>query len=119
MNITSITLIPKVSDASDIHQFRPIACCNVLHKLISRIITRRLQLVIPDVIDKAQAGFIPNRQLINNVLLTSKIIKGYERKHISVRCMIKLDSKKAYDSVEWSFLQDILIELGFPMMFVG
>lgn len=51
-------------------------------------------------------------------MLATELIKGYNRTHISPRCMIKVDLKKAYDSIEWSYLKDVMKELGFPETFV-
>ncbi|XP_019241615.1 PREDICTED: uncharacterized protein LOC109221601 [Nicotiana attenuata] len=74
--------------------------------------------VIASVICEAQAGFIPGRRIADNIILAHELVKAYTRKNISDRCMIKIDLQKAYDSVEWSFLEQVLIELGFPMRFV-
>lgn len=72
LNCTSVTLIPKIASLSSVSQFRPIVCCNTLYKLVSKILMLRLQKEIGLVIDQAQAGFIPNKQLIENVLLATE-----------------------------------------------
>lgn len=51
--------------------------------------------------------------------MATELIKGYNRKSISPRCLMKVDLKKAYDSIEWSFLETVLHELGFPNLFVS
>lgn len=119
INITSITLLPKVANASDVKQFRPISYYLVLYKLISRVMAVRMLLVMPRIIHLAQAGFIPGSQLVDNILLASELMKGYGWKSISPRCMIKIDFIKAYDSVEWPFLRCMLNELTFPEVFVS
>ncbi|XP_048502873.1 uncharacterized protein LOC125498665 [Beta vulgaris subsp. vulgaris] len=63
------------------------------------------------------AGFIPGRTIADNILLATELIKGYSRAHASPRCVIKVDIKKAYDSVEWSFLERVLVEMSFPNVF--
>ena len=117
-NCTSITLVPKVPNPSKVKDFRPIACCTVIYKLVAKILTTRMQSVIGDVVNEAQSGFIPGRQISDNILLATELIKGYTRTHISPRCLIKVDLKKAYDSIEWSYLKSVMVELGFPVCFV-
>ncbi|XP_021849287.2 uncharacterized protein [Spinacia oleracea] len=82
------------------------------------ILTTRMQSVIGKVVHCAQAGFIPGRNISDNILLASELIKCYTRKNISPRCMIKVDLRKAYDSLEWPFLTSMLAELGFPNVFI-
>lgn len=83
LNVTVVSLIPKVVNASHVAQFHPISCCNVLYKVVSKVLTITLQKVVANVIDQAQSGFIPGRKILDNVLLGSEIIKGYGRKNLS------------------------------------
>lgn len=106
--------MPKKADARYAKDYRPIACCTTLYKIISKVITHRLHQVIGEVINQAQSGFIPGRHIADNIILATELIRGYGRSHISPRCVIKVDIRKAYDSVEWSFLEGMLWELGFP-----
>lgn len=96
---------------------RPISCCSVIYKHISKVIAGRLKRVAGSVVSLSQAGFISGRQLGDNVLLATKIIRGYVRKNLSPKCMIKIDMRKAYDSIAWPFLKSILQEFGFPHKF--
>lgn len=68
-------------------------------------------------IDGAQAGFIPGRKGADNIILAHELIKDYSRKHISPRYMIKVDLQKAYDSVEWSYMIQVMEGLAFPHKF--
>ncbi|XP_056687909.1 uncharacterized protein [Spinacia oleracea] len=77
-----------------------------------------MQSVIGEVVNNAQAGFIPGRNIADNILLATELVKCYSKKHISPRCMIKVDLKKAYDSLEWPFLKSMMQELGFPDLFI-
>lgn len=47
-------------------------------------------------------------------MLAHELIQGYKRKSISPRCIIKIDLQKAYDSLEWGYLKQVMIEIGFP-----
>ena len=118
-NCTAVSLIPKANNANTVGDYRLITCCTVIYKIIYKIISGvlagRLQLVIGKVIDPAQSGFIPGRQMTENILLATELIKGYSRKHNSPRCMIKMDLRKAYDSISWVFLFSVMEEMGFPL----
>nr|XP_033517244.1 uncharacterized protein LOC104116348 [Nicotiana tomentosiformis] len=101
-----------------IKDFRPIACCTVLYKLISKVIAGRLQKIMSHIISEAQARFIPGRKIADNIILAHELVKAYNRKHISPRCMLKVDMMKAYDSVEWVYLEHLMEYLGFPTKFL-
>lgn len=75
-NCTSITLIPKVPNPQSVKDFRPISCCTVLYKIVSKILTRRLGQVIGEVVNEAQAGFIPGKHIGDNILLATELMKG-------------------------------------------
>lgn len=91
----------------------------MLYKRISNVITKGLQSVGNSLIDNGQAAFVPRRIIIDNVLLNHELVKGYDRNGISPRCMLKIDMQKVYDSVEWSFLEQMLVPLDFPICFVN
>lgn len=118
INHAVIALIPKSSHSTMVGDFRPISCCNVLYKLISKIIAERLKPLLNSIVDKAQSAFLPGRQMVDNIHLMQQLIRGYNRKRISPRCIIKIDLEKAYDSISWEFLHSVLLGLRFPLMFV-
>ena len=74
LNCTVITLIPKIHNATRVKDFRHIACCTMLYKIISKILTNRLQRVIGEVVNEAQSGFIPGRHIADNILLVTELI---------------------------------------------
>lgn len=82
INCISVTLVPKVISPSSVREYRPIACCTVVYKIISKILTARLQQVIGQVVNVAQSGFIPQRHIADNILLATELIKGYNQKHL-------------------------------------
>ncbi|KAL0285169.1 UNVERIFIED_CONTAM: hypothetical protein Scaly_2826300, partial [Sesamum calycinum] len=96
----------------------PIACCNVLYKSITKIIVKRLQQVLPLMIDYSQNAFVPGRSITDNILLAQELMVGYNHKRLPSRCMIKVDIQKAYDSVEWDFLLEVLKLFNFPHQFI-
>lgn len=73
--------------------------------------------MINTVIYRNQSIYSPGG-IIHDSIMTRELIKGYNRRHISLRCMIQMDMQKTYDSVEWDALKNILKELGFPLLFI-
>ena len=73
--------------------------------------------IIHTIICDSQAGFILGRKISENILLAHELVNSYTRKNISPRSMLKIDLQKVYDSVEWPFLEQVMVGLGFPDMF--
>lgn len=113
VNSTIVALVPKVPNPSKIGDFRPISCCNIVYKCISRILARRLQAVLPMLIDPVQSGFVKGRRIADNIFLTQELMKGYHKSSPSPRCVMKVDIMKAYDNAIWDFLWDVLFSMNF------
>ncbi|GJU44801.1 RNA-directed DNA polymerase, eukaryota, reverse transcriptase zinc-binding domain protein [Tanacetum coccineum] len=99
LNASIISLIPKVINPKNVVDYRPISCCNVVYKTISKIITNRIKGVLNDLVGENQSAFIPKRQITDNILLTQEFMRGYGwsiNKGAS-RCTFKIDIQKAYD----------------------
>jgi hypothetical protein len=115
LNSTYIALIPKIKSPTSVTEYRPISLCNVLYKLIAKVLANRLKKVLPFIISPTQSAFIPGR------LITDNIIVAFEAMHTMDSRMkgregfmsLKLDMSKAYDRVEWNFLEAVMRRLGF------
>lgn len=118
-NATSLVLIPKIQNASRVTDFRPISCLNTIYKVISKLLATRLKSILHLVINHSQSAFLSGRQLSENVLLASEIVQGYNRKNIEPRGMLKVDLRKAFDSIRWDFVLSTLRGLNIPEKFVG
>lgn len=98
-NSTAISLVPKVEAPSTIKDYRPISCCNVPYKCITKILVNRMQPFLPSLINPCQSAFVKGRSIVDNVLLMQELVKDYHKDQGPARCAMKLDLMKAYDSV--------------------
>ncbi|CAL1372090.1 unnamed protein product [Linum trigynum] len=119
VNCTILALIPKVPNANTMKNFRPISCCNLVYKCISKIIANRLKKVLPKIISPNQSAFIKGRLITDNIIMANELVKWYRRKNISPRCALKIDIMKAFDSVDWDYLYCVLLAMGIPDKFVN
>jgi hypothetical protein len=115
MNDTSITLIPKVKHPQKISQYRPISLCSVLYKIGAKCIANRFRGFLGDIIGEEQSSFIPGHLITDNVLIAYESVHVMRRrkKGRNFSCAVKLDMMKAYDRVEWHYLEAIMSKLGF------
>lgn len=119
INRTTITLIPKVTNADIIQNYRPIGLCNTNSKIISKIITNRLKPLLGNLIRPHQAAFLPKRRAADNIIITQEILRFIQKyKGLKHFMIIKLDMEKAFDRIEWSFIKTILHNFQFPTKFI-
>ncbi|XP_024014231.1 uncharacterized protein LOC112088180 [Eutrema salsugineum] len=118
LNATILALIPKKEAALEMRDYRPISYCNVLYKVISKIVANCLKIVLPKFISQNQSAYVKNRLLMENVLLAAELVKHYHKTSLSSRYAMKIDISKAFDSVQWPFLINVLTALDFPEKFI-
>ena len=101
---TILALIPKKEEAKAMKDYRAISCCNVIYKVISKILANRLEEIMPRFISANQSAFIKDGLLIGNLFLATELVKDYHKTEISPRSAMKIDITKAFDYVQWPFL---------------
>ncbi|KAL2894450.1 hypothetical protein RDABS01_010359 [Bienertia sinuspersici] len=94
INCTKLTLIPKVQFPQSVSEFRPIACCNTIYKVITKLICSRLKPLLPHIISSNHVGFIQGRQIFHNISIVQDLVGVYNRKATPPCCMLKLDIRK-------------------------
>uniref|UniRef100_A0A8R7ULM8 Reverse transcriptase domain-containing protein n=1 Tax=Triticum urartu TaxID=4572 RepID=A0A8R7ULM8_TRIUA len=98
----------------------PISLCNVVYKLISKVLANRLKQILPHVISPNQSAFIPGRLITDNILLAYECTHYmHRRKGKEGYAVVKLDMSKAYDRVEWHFLEKMMRKLGFNELWIS
>ena len=113
-NDAILVLLVKVAKPEKITQYRPISLCNVLFKVITKMMVIRMKQVISKLIGPAQARFIPGRLSIDNIVVVQEAVHSMRRKKGSKGWMLlKLDLEKVYDWIRWDFLEETLEAAGF------
>nr|GEZ60655.1 hypothetical protein [Tanacetum cinerariifolium] len=90
LNHTIIALIPKVKSPSRVNGYRPISCCNVLFKCISKIFSNCIKHSLKDLISPNQSAFVPGRSISDNILLTQELMHSYHLDRGTPRCAFKI-----------------------------
>ncbi|GJU64428.1 RNA-directed DNA polymerase, eukaryota, partial [Tanacetum coccineum] len=111
-NSSFIALIPKIPDANIVKDFRPISLIGSLYKIIAKILANRLVGVLGDIVNEVQSAFIAERQILDGPFILNEILQWSKTKK-KQSLIFKVDFEKAYDSVRWDFLDDILKKFGF------
>jgi hypothetical protein len=112
LNFGTIILLPKKENAIQIQQYRPICLLNVSFKFFTKVGTNRVTEVAHKVVRPTQTAFMPGRHILEGVVVLHETIHELQRKKMN-GVLLKLDFEKAYDKVNWDFLQQALRMKGF------
>jgi len=116
-NSNNIVLIPKTNNAGTINDYRPIAIANFKFKIISKILADRLAKIMPAITSVQQRGFIKGRSIKDCICLTSEAINLLHKKSYGGNLALKVDIAKAFDTLDWNFLLQVLRKFGFSDTF--
>lgn len=111
-NNSFIVLNPKKDNPQKVSDFRPISLIGCMYKVLSKVLANRLRKVIASLISETQSAFIRGRQILDGILVANEVVDDAKRgKKEAV--FFKVDFEKAYDSVNWEFLEFMMNKMGF------
>ncbi|GJW37117.1 RNA-directed DNA polymerase, eukaryota [Tanacetum coccineum] len=111
-NSSFVALIPKTHDPKFVSDYRPISLIGSLYKVITKILANRLSFVISDLISDVQTAFLPNRQILDGPFIINELLSWCKSKKQQAM-VFKVDFAKAYDSIRWDYLDEVLRAFGF------
>jgi hypothetical protein len=112
LNIANIALITKKRDAQSMGDYRPISIMHNMAKLLGKILANRLAPHLDQIVSSSQSAFIKNHTIYDNFQYIQGVIKHFHNSK-TLMLFIKLDIAKAFDSVHWEYLLELMERLGF------
>lgn len=112
LNTSFISLIPKQESAQTEDKYRPIALCNVVYKIISKVVANRFKPLLPYLVSEEHVGYVEGRQILNNIIQAHEVVHMLTSKR-QAGMIMQLDIAKAYDKVNWIYIKKVLSAFGF------
>ena len=115
LNRTLITLIPKCNVLKSLSNYHLISLCNTMYKIVMKVIVANIYPMLSNLVSPYQTTFVLGRKGIDNVIILQELVHTMSKMKGKGGFMaIKIDLEKAYDCLEWSFIQDTLALFKFP-----
>jgi hypothetical protein len=115
INSTFIALIPKVDNPQKLNDFRPISLVGSLYKILAKVLANRLRQVVGSVVSEVQSAFVKEGQILDGILIANEVVDDARKDHKDL-VLFKVDFEKAYDSVDWRYLDDVMRCMAFPAL---
>ena len=112
LNYGVITLIPKVTEANNVKQYRPICLLNVSFKIFTKLLADRLAKLAHKIVSPCQTAFIKGRYIVDGAVMLHEIVHELQSKNMR-GVIFKIDFEKAYDSISWDFVDEVMQRKGF------
>ncbi|XP_074323202.1 uncharacterized protein LOC141660140 [Apium graveolens] len=121
VNRKLVCLIPKVKMPETMAELRPISLCNMLVRIMSKVMSNRLKLVLNSIVSNKLSDFIVGRLLTDNALLAYEINHYMKKKTHGITGVagLKVDISKACDRLEWDFVYNMMVKFSFHEIWVA
>jgi hypothetical protein len=106
LNATFLTLIPKEDKANVPNKFFPLSLCNVIYKIISKVISLHLKPLLPTFISIEQSRYVEGLQILDNIIFAHEVAHSLKTTK-TLDMLIKLDMSKDFDKLSWKYIQEI------------
>lgn len=114
----NMVLIPKCDAPTKVTDYRSISVCNVIYKVISKILANRLKPIIPSLVHANQVAFTPGRDISDQVILMREVLHTFSQSTFRQPAFcLKSDLSKAFDRMSWNFVDKVLELHGLPSVF--
>ncbi|WVZ84934.1 LOW QUALITY PROTEIN: hypothetical protein U9M48_031901 [Paspalum notatum var. saurae] len=114
LNSANIVLIPKKSNAKPVGYYRPISLIHNIAKFFSKLLANRLSPFLNTLVSKSQSAFIRKRCIQDNFLYVQNVVRQLHKMK-KPALFLKLDIQKAFDTVNWGYLLEVLCVMGFGL----
>jgi hypothetical protein len=115
VNSTFIALISKVDSPQRLNDFCPISLVGCMYKVLAKVLANRLRAVIGSVISDTQSAFVKGKQILDGMLIANEVVDEARRCNKEM-LMFKVDFEKAYDSVDFNYLDTVMVKMNFPTL---
>ncbi|CAN0838310.1 LINE-1 retrotransposable element ORF2 protein [Linum grandiflorum] len=117
---TTIILLPKTDKPETMKDLRPISLCDVRYRILAKVLANRIRRLMPHIIKEEQSAFVQGRSIVDNILITFESLHSMSTKPCPKvgDVALKMDISKVYDRVEWKYLEQVLLTMGFSATWV-
>jgi len=115
INTNFIALIPKVDSPQHLNEYRPISSVGYLYKILAKVLANRLRVVVGSVSSETHSAFVKNRQILHGILIANEVVDETCKSKKELM-PFKVNFEKAYDSVDWGYLDAVMCKMGFPVL---
>ncbi|XP_058111114.1 uncharacterized protein LOC131254126 [Magnolia sinica] len=115
---TWIYLVPQKTNSESFRDYRSISLCNCIQRIFSKILAIMLSRILLIIISKEQRSFVRERSIVESVSIASEMAFEIDKKVHGGNFILKTDMEKAYDCLEWTFINRVLFKYGFDLKWI-